>query len=141
MNISIREAFLGKNQMKDWATPVSEWIPCKDDRHSDHWSQEFCEAFGISDNKANVEMPYYFATGEASSSMSSGSTSQRPKAYEFYWNKEHKDIFIIITMGEDRDSLEVNLKMVEGYIDADVERARRNAKQSKRVDFDKIDEL
>jgi hypothetical protein len=89
MNYKTLIAFLGKNQMKDWATPKSDWI-LVNDRAKNQWLPEAYELGAISEGAISLPTPYGYANlahGDLTI-FSKGSEWPRDCGRDIYYNKD-----------------------------------------------------
>ena len=120
MNYKTLIAFLGKNQMKDWATPRSDWVLVKD------WKdRQFTDEFlAVKPDVKDTLICKPFVSFE-SSGLTSFNSSNAGFRFEFkpghgsywqYWYSPTKDIYIILTSNVEKSNYQPLLEAMKEWL-------------------------
>jgi hypothetical protein len=110
MNYKTLIAFLGKNQMKDWAKPTSSWELVKPE-HKDVWSEDFAKLKGIKiHDKARVNLSLH--TDNDRFNVSNPTWTPKYTDYEYFYN-EQLDALLVHNI---RHHKSVNIPAVLDYL-------------------------
>jgi hypothetical protein len=127
MNYKTLIAFLGKNQMKDWATPRSEWIDCL--KSSGEWSEEFMKIKNLKSSQERCSFQYYAVVEYTGKKLYFHNTSGcSPNSYTYRYCID-KDFTLIDTVGQNY------FEEAKEWVDAQsTEEIVEHCNQEKRVD-------
>ena len=127
MNYKTLIAFLGKNQMKNWATPRSEWINCT--RSTGGWSEEFIKIKNLKSPHDKCAFKYYATIEEKGKKLYFHHDSGcYPNSYTYRYCID-KDFTLIDVYGNDY------FEEAKEWVDAQsTEEIVEHCNQEKRVD-------